>query len=114
MSAIEMAMVLAAGRGERLRPITDTIPKPLVVVAGKTMLDRMLDAVAAAGVTEAVVNTHHLADAMAAHLKGRSAPRITLSHEDDLLETGAASPRRCPSSRPAARPRSSSPTAISC
>ena len=96
MSAIEMAMVLAAGRGERLRPITDTIPKPLVVVAGKTMLDRMLDAVAAAGVTEAVVNTHHLADAMAAHLKGRSAPRITLSHEDELLETGGGVAKALP------------------
>ena len=91
-----MAMVLAAGRGERLRPITDTIPKPLVVVGGKTMLDRMLDALAATGVAEAVVNTHHLADAVAAHLKGRSAPRITLSHEDDLLDTGGGVAKALP------------------
>ena len=91
-----MAMVLAAGRGERLRPITDTIPKPLVVVGGKTMLDRMLDAVAAAGVAEAVVNTHHLADAVAARLKGRSAPRITLSHEEELLETGGGVAKALP------------------
>ena len=96
MSAIEMAMVLAAGRGERLRPITDTLPKPLVMVGGQTMLDRMLDALAAAGVTEAVVNTHHLAEAVAAHLKGRSAPRITLSLEQDLLETGGGVAKALP------------------
>jgi MurNAc alpha-1-phosphate uridylyltransferase len=82
------AMVLAAGLGLRMRPITETLPKPLVRVAGETMLDRALDKLAAAGVTEAVVNTHHLAGQIAEHLKGRKAPGITLSHEDDVLETG--------------------------
>ena len=96
MSAIEMAIVLAAGRGERLRPITDTLPKPLVMVGGQTMLDRMLDALAAAGVAEAVVNTHHLADAVAAHLKGRSTPAITLSHEEELLDTGGGVAKALP------------------
>jgi MurNAc alpha-1-phosphate uridylyltransferase len=81
-------MVLAAGLGVRMRPITDTLPKPLVRVAGETMLDRALDKLAVAGVTAAVVNTHHLADQIAAHLKGRTQPEITVSHEADVLETG--------------------------
>ncbi|HLO77940.1 MAG TPA: nucleotidyltransferase family protein [Magnetospirillum sp.] len=80
------AMVLAAGLGLRMRPITEHTPKPLVEVAGRTMLDRALDHLAAAGVTELVVNTHWLAHRVAAHLSGR--PGITLSHEDVLLETG--------------------------
>lgn len=82
------AMVLAAGLGTRMRPITDTLPKPLVRVAGETMLDRALDKLAAAGVERAVVNTHYLADQIAAHVEGRTAPNITVSHEADVLETG--------------------------
>lgn len=82
------AMVLAAGLGVRMRPITDTLPKPLVQVAGETMLDRALDKLAAAGVERAVVNTHYLADQIADHVKGRETPKITLSHEADVLETG--------------------------
>jgi len=80
------AMVLAAGLGLRMRPITEHTPKPLVEVAGRTMLDRALDHLTAAGVSRMVVNTHWLGDRIAAHLSGR--PGITLSHEDDLLETG--------------------------
>ena len=82
------AMVLAAGRGRRMRPLTDTVPKPLVEVAGRTMLDRALDSLAAAGVTEAVVNVRHLAERIEAHLEGRDRPRIALSRESDLLDTG--------------------------
>ncbi len=82
------AMVLAAGFGTRMRPITDTLPKPLVRVAGQTMLDRALDKLAAAGVGRAVVNTHYLADQIADHVGGRKAPAITVSHEADVLETG--------------------------
>jgi MurNAc alpha-1-phosphate uridylyltransferase len=82
------AMVLAAGLGVRMRPITDTVPKPLVTVAGRAMLDRALDKLAAVGVRTAVVNTHHLADQVAAHLDGRAQPAIVLSHEPDVLETG--------------------------
>jgi MurNAc alpha-1-phosphate uridylyltransferase len=82
-------MVLAAGLGKRLRPITDTLPKPLVVVAGRTLLDRSLDALASAGVARAVVNCHYLAPMIEAHLGGRAAPRIHLSNEENqLLETG--------------------------
>lgn len=81
-------MVLAAGRGERLRPLTDTLPKPLIEVGGVTMLDRMLDSLGAAGVRRAVVNSWHLADQIEARLAARRAPAITISHEDGLLETG--------------------------
>ncbi|MBM3950747.1 MAG: nucleotidyltransferase family protein [Rhodospirillales bacterium] len=88
MTAICNAMVLAAGLGTRLRPLTDRLPKPLVPVAGRTLLDHALDRLAAAGVTTAVVNLHHLGDMIAEHLKGRSAPKIILSREERRLETG--------------------------
>lgn len=81
----ETAMVLAAGLGKRMRPITDTIPKPLVPVAGKPLIDWGLDALAETGVQRAVVNVHHLADQVEAHLAGRKAPAITISDERDLL-----------------------------
>lgn len=81
-------MVLAAGLGLRLRPITDTRPKPLVSVAGRTMLDRVLDHMTAAGVTDVVVNCHYLADMIEAHLARHRSPRIAISREDDLLDTG--------------------------
>ncbi|MBN8935482.1 MAG: nucleotidyltransferase family protein [Rhizobiales bacterium] len=83
------AMVLAAGRGERMRPLTDTLPKPLVSVAGKPLLDHVLDRLAAAGVERAVVNVHYLADLIENHLAGRKAPRIVISDERaQLLDTG--------------------------
>jgi MurNAc alpha-1-phosphate uridylyltransferase len=82
------AMVLAAGLGTRLRPITDTVPKPMVKVAGRPMIDTVLDRLEAAGVEEVVVNTHHLAEVIRDHLAGRTRPRIRFSHEDPILETG--------------------------
>ncbi len=90
MIAISRAMVLAAGMGTRMRPLTDTIPKPLVPVAGRPLVDWVLDSVAEAGIPEAVVNVHHHADLLEAHLAGRGgAPRITVSDERGvLLETG--------------------------
>jgi MurNAc alpha-1-phosphate uridylyltransferase len=91
---VSRAMVLAAGLGLRLRPITLTTPKPLVEVAGRSMLDRALDHLAAAGVDEIVVNTHWLGERIAAHLAGR--PGITLSPEADLLETGGGVARALP------------------
>ena len=84
----ERAMVLAAGLGTRLRPITDNLPKPLVKVAGKPMIDTVLDRLAAVGVREAVVNTHYRGEMIEAHLKDRRAPRIRFSHEPEILETG--------------------------
>ena len=83
------AMVLAAGLGTRMRPLTDTQPKPLVSVAGKPLLDHVLDRLADAGVTTAVVNVHHMADAIEAHLKDRARPNIIISDErGELLDTG--------------------------
>jgi len=82
-------MVLAAGLGKRMRPHSDTLPKPLVKVAGKPLIDYTLDRLAEAGVETAVVNVHYRADAIEQHLAGRSRPRIVISDErDELLETG--------------------------
>lgn len=86
---IDSAMVFAAGLGTRMRPVTDTTPKPLVSVAGRTMLDHMLDRLAEAGIARAVVNVHHLADQIEARLAGRTGPAITVSDERDrLLDQG--------------------------
>lgn len=83
------AMVLAAGLGERMRPLTDRLPKPLVSVAGKPLIDHVLDRLAAAGVERAVVNVHYLADQIERHLKGRQKPQIIISDErGKLLDTG--------------------------
>jgi len=78
-------MVLAAGLGKRMRPLTDTMPKPLVAVAGKTLLDRGLDMLAAAGVEKAVINVHYRGGQIIAHLKSRIAPAIVISDESDRL-----------------------------
>jgi len=82
-------MVLAAGLGERMRPITSTMPKPLVKVAGQAMLDFVLDRLADAGVERAVVNVHYLADQIERHLASRKKPQIVISDERaKLLDTG--------------------------
>ena len=90
MSAVpRRAMVLAAGRGERMRPITDTIPKPLVKVGGRAMIDHVLDRLAAADVERAVVNVHYLADQIERHLAARQKPQVVISDErSKLLGTG--------------------------
>jgi len=83
------AMVLAAGFGTRMRPLTDRMPKPLVSVAGKTLLDHVLDRLTEAGVERAVVNVHHFAEQMIDHLESRNDPRIVISDERGLLlDTG--------------------------
>ena len=84
------AMVLAAGLGTRMRPLTNDRPKALVEVGGKALMDHMLDRLAAVGVETAVVNVHYFADLMEAHLKARTtAPRIVVSDERaQALETG--------------------------
>jgi len=78
---LQRAMVLAAGLGTRMRPLTDTLPKPLLPVAGKALIDHVLDRLADAGVTTAVVNVHHRADQIENHLKGRTRPKIVISDE---------------------------------
>jgi MurNAc alpha-1-phosphate uridylyltransferase len=85
---IRIAMVLAAGYGKRMRPLTDTTPKPLIPVLGAPMIDRVLDHLERAKVATAVVNLHHLGEKLERHLKGRERPKIVFSREDTLLETG--------------------------
>lgn len=87
---IETAMVMAAGLGKRMRPLTATRPKPLVEVAGKPLLDHVFDRLRSAGIKRAVVNVHYLADALEAHLKRKvSDIEVTVSDErSKLLETG--------------------------
>ena len=83
------AMVLAAGLGVRMRPLTDRMPKPLVQVAGRALLDHVLDKLADAGVAEAVVNVHYLPDQIIDHVTSRTRPRVIISDErDQVLGTG--------------------------
>jgi len=89
MTAVpKRAMILAAGLGERMRPLTDTLPKPLIEVCGRPMIDSVLDRLEAAGVEEVVVNLHYLGHLIDAHLKDRAHPRVLFSPEADRLETG--------------------------
>src|SRR5262245_11065564 len=81
---IDTAMILAAGRGERMRPLTDTIPKPLISVGGKPMLEHTLARLKAHGVVNIVVNAHYLAEQIVNRLKGRAQVIV----EDRLLDTG--------------------------
>ena len=90
------AMILAAGKGKRLRPITDRLPKPLVTVGGRALIDRTLDRFQEAGIGGVVVNTHHLGHLVERHLAQRRAPAITLSPEDALLETGGGIAKALP------------------
>jgi len=91
------AMVLAAGLGERMQPLTEKTPKPLVPVAGKPLLDHVLDRLAAAGVERAVVNVHYLADQIERHVASRKAPQIVISDERArLLNTGGGVVRALP------------------
>lgn len=85
----DTAMVMAAGLGKRMRPLTATMPKPMVRVAGKPLIDHALDRLADSGVDNAVVNIHYLADALEAHVLERERPKVLISDERDaLLETG--------------------------
>jgi len=91
------AMVLAAGLGSRMRPLTDHTPKPLVKVAGRPLLDHVLDKLAEAGAGEAVVNVHYLPDQIIEHVAARTRPRIIISDERDrVLGTGGGVVRALP------------------
>ena len=87
--ASDTAMVLAAGLGKRMRPLTASQPKPMVRVAGKPLIDHALDRLAEAGIARAIVNVHYMADALEAHVRERKSPEILISDERELLlETG--------------------------
>ncbi len=89
VSPIRNAMVFAAGLGTRMRPLTNTQPKPLVEVAGRALIDHVLDRLALDEIETAIVNVHYLADQIEAHLRARISPRIVISDErDKLLDQG--------------------------
>ena len=90
------AMVLAAGLGLRMRPLTRNVPKPMLDVGGRSMLDHALDRLEDAGVAHVVVNTHWLPEQIEDHLKNRSVPATSISREDELLETGGGIVRALP------------------
>ncbi|MBV1795748.1 nucleotidyltransferase family protein [Siccirubricoccus sp. G192] len=96
MIDLSHAMVLAAGLGLRMRPLTETTAKPLLLLQGRSLLDRALDRLEEAGVTDAVVNAHWQAGKVAAAVATRQAPRITLQREEVLLETGGGVTRALP------------------
>lgn len=101
-SAITTAMVLAAGLGQRMRPLTLTLPKPLVAIGGRAMLDHALDRLDEAGIATAIVNVHHLADLVERHVRDRARPTIVISDERGLLlETGGGIKRALPLLGPA-------------
>lgn len=84
----DSAFILAAGQGSRLRPYTDHVPKPMVAIAGRTLIDRTLDRLEQAGVKKVVINLHYKADILQTHLSARRTPEITFSRETELLDTG--------------------------
>lgn len=92
----DRAMVLAAGLGTRMRPLTADRPKPLVEVAGRALIDHVLDRFQAFGVDRVVVNTHHHAERLEAHLAGRASPAVAISREPERLETGGGVRRALP------------------
>ena len=100
LSAVDVpatAMVFAAGLGTRMRPITNTLPKPLIEVGGRALIDHMLDRFATDGVKRAIVNVHYLADQIEAHVAGRTAPEIVISDERaELLDQGGGIKKALP------------------
>jgi MurNAc alpha-1-phosphate uridylyltransferase len=91
MTTVPRAILLAAGLGSRMRPLTDTIPKPLLTLGGRALLDHALDRLAGAGVAEVGVNAHWHAEKLASHLADRPPPpSTTLRREESLLDTGGA------------------------
>lgn len=91
------AMVLAAGYGQRMRPLTDKTPKPLLPIQGRSLLERSLDRLAEAGVEEAIVNLHHLGEQIEERLCDRKKPKVRFSWErDEVLETGGGVTKALP------------------
>lgn len=96
-ASISRAMILAAGLGKRMRPITTTTPKPLVRVGGRALIDHAIDRFQQAGIDDIVVNVHYLPDLVETHLQRRKSPRIQVSDErGGLLETGGGVKKALP------------------
>jgi MurNAc alpha-1-phosphate uridylyltransferase len=94
---ITRAMVMAAGKGTRMQPLTDTMPKPMVPFMGRPLIDHVLDRLEEAGIEEVIVNSHHFADMLEAHVARRTSPRIVLSDERaELLDTGGGAKKALP------------------
>ncbi|MDO8290568.1 MAG: nucleotidyltransferase family protein [Parvibaculum sp.] len=94
---IKRAMVMAAGKGTRMQPLTDTMPKPLVPFMGRPLIDHVLDRLSEAGIEEVIVNSHHFADMLEAHVLKRIHPRVILSDERaELLDTGGGAKKALP------------------
>jgi len=99
MTRARTAMVLAAGYGARMRPLTDRMPKPLVPLAGRALVDHVLDKLAAAGVETAIVNAHYLPDQIETHMRARAGrpPKTIISDERErLLDTGGGAKKALP------------------
>lgn len=87
---IKQALILASGKGTRMKPITDTLPKPLVKINDITMLDRIIKHVENAGIEKIVINTFHLSEVLENHIKNLNNPKIIISHENEFMENGGA------------------------
>jgi MurNAc alpha-1-phosphate uridylyltransferase len=96
LNKVKRAMIMAAGFGTRMRPLTDDRPKPLVTVRGRTLLDHALDRLVAAGVSMAVINLHYRAGMVQEHLARRRDIEIRYSMEDEILGTGGGVARALP------------------
>ena len=97
VTAPETAMVLAAGLGKRMRPLTDDRPNRWSRASGRTLIDRTLDRLSESGVRRAVVNLHYLPDMLRAHLRDRDEPEVAFSDETDrLMDTGGGIVRALP------------------
>lgn len=92
----ESAMILAAGLGTRMRPITETLPKPLIRVGGRALLDHILDRLDEERFRTVVINVHHLGELIESHLKRRKSPTIVFSREPEILETGGGIAKALP------------------
>jgi MurNAc alpha-1-phosphate uridylyltransferase len=89
MLNISQAFILAAGRGERMKPLTDTIPKPLAQIKGEEMIDYAIQKVSAlTNINKIIINSYYLAEVLEAHLNSLNNPKIIISHETEKLETG--------------------------
>ncbi len=86
---VDQAFILGAGFGSRMRPLTDTVPKPMVQLAGKPLIDHVIDRLTSVGVKKIIVNVHYLADVLETHLRQRNDVDLIISDErDELLDTG--------------------------